>query len=475
MLTGDDFFDSDEFLEILSTYETAENSGLPVFLDAEELTDIADYYMTTGNEKGAEKALNKALEIFPGAAAPLAFKAREALGCNDVAKAKLLASQITDKSEREYLFIKAEILIALDKVERADAILKECFETVDEDGREDFVLDIANIYLDYGVYDLSYEWLARSTERLSPDYDELMARTLVGLGKYDEGIDIIDRLIDQNPYSKRHWNALASAQFLAERYDEAVKSSEYALAIDPNDADGLLTKANCLHKTEDFTEALKYYGRYIKSPVADKGLGELNIGMCLVSIGRYDEAVSHLLKALSESGSAPQQLHMIYQELAFAYSAKKCYKEAMGCIDKARKLDNDTTDMDILHGHILLENGHEEEAVQVFRKVIEQTDCDPHTFLRIIVSIYDNKYVDMAYSMLKRLLEYSEEDFNCGYSYMALCCHDLKKDTEFLHYLKLACERNPKEAKSVLGELFPEGMNPTDYYSYFTDLLGHKK
>lgn len=475
MLTGDDFFDSNEFLEMLSTYEKADNSGLPVFLDAEELTDIADYYMTIGNETGAKKALDKALEMFPGAAAPLAFKAREALGCNDIATAKLLASQITDKSEREYLFIKAEILIALDKVEKADAILEKHFEAVDEEEMEDFILDVANIYLDYGVYDLSYAWLMHSNEPISPEYDELMARALIGIGNYDDGINIINRLIDGNPYSKKYWNALASAQFLAERYDEAVKSSEYTLAIDPNDAEGLLTKANCLHKIEDFTEALKYYNRYIESPCADMGLGELNIGMCLVSIGKYDEAISHLLKSLPESGSTPQQLHLIYQELAFAYSAKKCYKEAIDYISKARKLNFDTTDLDILQGHILLENGHNEEAMQVFSKVIEKTDCEPHTFLRIIVSIYDNKYVEMAYNMLKKLLEYEGENIDCGYSYMALCCHDLKKGSEFLHYLKLACERNPKEAKSVLGELFPEGMNPIDYYSYFTDLLGHKK
>ena len=49
---------------------------------------------------------------------------------------------------------------------------------------------------------------------------------------------------------------------------------------------------------------------------------------------------------------------------------------------------------------------------------------------------------------------------------MALCCKDLGKGKEFLHYLKLATEKNPKEAKTVLNGLFPYGMDPKDYYQY---------
>ncbi len=473
MQIGDDFFDSDEFKELLSTYETAESSGLPVFLDAEELTDIADYYATTGNEEKAWKAIDKALELFPGAASPLAFKAREALGRDDIDTAKLCASQITDKDEREYFFISVEILIALNNLDEAEAMLKDKFEAIDEDIREDFILDTSSIYLDYALFDLSYKWLMRSVEKPSPDYDEFMARTLVGLGRYDEGINLIDKLIDRDPYSKTYWNALATAQFLAGRYDDAIKSCEYTLAIDPNDLDGLLTKANSLYGLGDFAEALQLYERYVSSADADKELGELNIGTCLVYLGRYDDAISHLHNALNVSNSDSEQLHTIYQELAFAYSAKKCPNEAISYIRKAKKFDCDHTDLDILHGHILLENDNIEDAMRIFHHVIMESGDDPHTMLRIIVSIYDNHYVEIAYSMFKHLFRYYGDELDYGFSYMALCCRDMKKDKEFLRYLKLAAERNPQEAKTILGDMFPEGMNPADYYSYLISRLGH--
>jgi hypothetical protein len=43
-LTNDRYFDSDEFRELLTDYEDALEQGRPVFLDSDELVDLADYY-----------------------------------------------------------------------------------------------------------------------------------------------------------------------------------------------------------------------------------------------------------------------------------------------------------------------------------------------------------------------------------------------------------------------------------------------
>ena len=63
------------------------------------------------------------------------------------------------------------------------------------------------------------------------------------------------------------------------------------------------------------------------------------------------------------------------------------------------------------------------------------------------------------------------DQFNQGYSYMALCCNDLGYKEEFLMYLRLAVERNPSEARMVLGHLFPEDMAAKEYYHYMYQKL----
>ena len=44
----EEYFASDEFQELLNSYETSEASGDTMFLDADDLVDIADYYNMQG-------------------------------------------------------------------------------------------------------------------------------------------------------------------------------------------------------------------------------------------------------------------------------------------------------------------------------------------------------------------------------------------------------------------------------------------
>ena len=54
---------------------------------------------------------------------------------------------------------------------------------------------------------------------------------------------------------------------------------------------------------------------------------------------------------------------------------------------------------------------------------------------------------------------------------MALCCWELDKTDDFMHYLQIACEKNPQEAQLVLSSLFPDGLKVNDYYTYMKEEL----
>ena len=255
-----------------------------------------------------------------------------------------------------------------------------------------------------------------------------------------------------------------------EDYGESVTSSEYALAIDPNDADSMLTKANGLYRLNNYEEALKYYQRY-EDLMPGFDFNQLQMGICLLNMNRVDEAIEHLKKARELTTEESEYQIQIYQELAFAYSTKGMLKEAMDCIDKTADMDCDHNDMEVLRGHIMLENGRIAEAEESFKKAIMNSRNAPTVLLRIIVSLYDNKYVEATYTMFQKFFEIISDDFNDGYSYMALCCWDLKYYDEFLKYLKEAIRRNPHEARVVLAGLFPEGMDTEEYYDYMKEKI----
>ena len=107
----------------------------------------------------------------------------------------------------------------------------------------------------------------------------------------------------------------------------------------------------------------------------------------------------------------------------------------------------------------------------MFTKAFNESGSSPAVMLRIIVSLYDNHYVSSCYKMFKKLFQIVDDDFNDGYSYMALCCWELRKDREFIHYLEEGVARNPNEAKTVLGHLFPDETKPEEYVGYMRKKL----
>ena len=89
----------------------------------------------------------------------------------------------------------------------------------------------------------------------------------------------------------------------------------------------------------------------------------------------------------------------------------------------------------------------------------------------MIVSLYDNKYIEASYKMLQKFFRIAEKDNTEGYAYMALCCYDQSRTEDFMKYLRLAVEENPQEAQTVLNCLFPEGTPVRDYVSYMEQRL----
>ena len=473
MNIDEEYFKSEEFQDILESYEASINAGSNPFMDADDLVDLADYYSWQGFDDKAEAAIDYALELYPSSTLPNVFKARKALSEGDYTKAEFYRDEIENHDDPDYHYLVAEIMIAQGDIEGADDYLREYGKSVEPDEYEDFVRDCANLYIDYNQSEKAYEWMMRSRGDESDDFKELMGRTLFGLGKYEDSERIFNELIDQHPFSKHYWNALASAQFMNEEYSNAITSSEYAIAIDPNDPDAVSSKASGLLRLGNYQEAQKYYQKYCEL-VPDDEFGFLHQGVCLVNMNRNEEALPVLRMALAVAPKDSQFLVQIYQELAFCYGALHQVGQAIRMLDKTTKLDCDHVDILVVKGHILLQNDKIAEAEECFKQAILQSNNAPNVLLRIIVSLYDNRYLNACYQMLVKFFQLVRDyypDYKSGNAYMALCCYDMGNTEEFLKYLQLAVEQDPNEAKSVLSCLFPEGIPVHEYVSYMEQRL----
>lgn len=466
----DNYYQSKEFEELLTKYEVATHNGDSVYLEPDELTDIAEFYYNHGRNKDAEKACDYALKLFPGSTAPAIFMARMALvNTGDVEKAKDYLQTASDKSDLEYYYMEAELLVYQGKAEEAMQYLENVYATLsDDDDLADFPIDAANLLADYQLYDQALFWLSRSDETDASDYRELKARIAMAQGNFEEGETILNQLIDEDPFDGQYWNHLASGKFMSGKIAEAIDATDFSIAINPNDLEAINTKAHALFALGRYEDAYQWFKRYTDISPNDENTF-LYEGMALVNMEHIDEAIDCFKKGEALLFTNVETRFHLYQEFAFALARAERFTEAKDYIERASNYVQNNiqqSENEVLYGHILLESGKLEEAQKHFVEAVNVSGQSPHIYLRIAISVYDCGYLQLAYKLLRMLLDNVENDWSDGYSYMALCCHDLELNEQYLEYLKLACQKNPDEARLVLSEIFPDNIPPAEYYEY---------
>jgi len=475
--TGDDYFDSDHFRKMLKSYEEMVKGGPFVFVDADDLTDMADYYRYIGERDKAEQAVAMALRIHPGATLPLVYRIHDALDEGDENRAWELLAQISDKSDLEYVFAKAEIYIATNDLDSADKVLLERFKQAsDEQEINDFAYDAAKLYIDYNISDRAMEWSLRSAGEDSDEFKELTGRILMGMEQYDQSEKIFNELIDHNPYSTRYWNALSNVQFMKNDTREAISSSEYALAIDPDNSESVLNKAFGLYELGNYEEAQKYYNRFSKL-CPDDGVAEQMQGNCLFLLNRYQEALIHFDKAdqLLAPDDEENRQQLITQQIYALWALGK-KDEARKKIERMPDVGFADDDVHLMRGHLLLDEKNGLRAIGEFSQAMAGTSDPQKVVIGIFTCYLETENYSAAYQIYERFKKHFPEGWDHVKPYVALCCLHLNgHEQEFIEMLKDSAEKYPDLTRIVFNFYFPEELDPSDYYEYVKKKLNEKK
>lgn len=455
----DSYYNTKRFKAVLKSYEDGLKSGNNAFLDSDDLVEIAQFYYSMGRRNDAVEVIQYALRIFPGAVGPLALLSRMALFHeNDTEKARRLLSQIEDKQDVEYSYLKAEIMMAEKDFTGASCYLDECHQSIDKDMLDEVAMDVCGLFLDYDRVDEAELWLNRVQDTDSEGYREMLGRVKLGKGNAEESERIFNSLVDRNPFSGAYWNLLAVAQLRQNDVSKSVESSDYALAINPDDIEALLNKGNAMNKLSNYKEAEKCYKRYLKL-MPDNASVMASLSMAIISQDelRHEEAMAYLVNGeeVARRTGDDDALCEVLQDKAFLLSMLGTdVDHAISLVDEAMKLSLQhlSNEYFVLKGYIYLQNGEVRKAQTEFYNAIKESDFSEETALRIAVSYYDNAYVHLAYLMLKHVLKIYGKHVSVDiYAYMAMFCRECGKDDEYEMYRSLAYEMDAKEATRIFS------------------------
>lgn len=471
---ANNYYDSEEFRKILKSYEESEKTGENRFFDSNDLLDIADYYCLHGKVPEARVIVDNALETFPDSDDALLMKARMLLTYDhDPDKAESVAEMVNDKQDVDYIYIMVEIMLTRGKREEAEQWLEKVYGS-DEEEPEEVAEEIAKIYADYNDMKMAKKWLDRSGDDDSSSKKELRVRILISNGEIEESQAILNELIDEDPYNTLYWNLLATTQYLSNNIEDAITSCEYSLAINPNDEEALLNKANGLYQLGNYEDAIKYYKQFMKLR-PDEDSGDMMIGISMIAQDRIQEGVEYLKKAEKKITIDSTHNNEIYQELTLALCKLNLFDEALAYIKKSDKKKCDHNDMMVLKGYVLMMKGDFDAGQVCFKKALKNSGFSPYIYLKIGIALYENHLYISAYMTTKSLIDTlthnslisstpgdkqiqeknvtTIEDMPEVYAYHALFSLYVNHEDEYEEYKKLAYEKDPNVADVVLGGL----------------------
>lgn len=451
------YFEDAEFLEALEHYESALNEGGQVYMDADELTDIAEYYMVKEREEDANRCIEMALSLHPEAVDPQVFLARQQMFHNNIDEARHIAQSIKDQDDREVKFLWAEIYIREDKPEKAHRMLSAYYETLMEE-KDYFLYDTAGVFIDYNEWEIATRWARRLKEEF-PRFDKtdyLLADILVSSGKVQDAVPLLDGILNRDPFNKGAWNLLAEAESGQEHYHEALEAIDYLLAIDEGNQQGWLIRANCLYHLNRMKEAHEQYVAFLEREPNDAMALYLD-AVVLTNLERYGEALKQLELAVNACKDDAPELKHIYLQVSYVLSKLGDMNNAIYALDTAYSCSEQVRDVEyeMLRGHILLENDQRLQAEQCFRKAISQSEDKNNTRLLIAISWAENEYYDTASAMLDALLEsdMTDRDQHC-LPYRAYCAYFLK-EKQYPALLRRAAKANPSITEYLFAPIYP--------------------
>ncbi len=392
-----DYFQSREFKDLLKSYEDQQAAGEGIYLDADDFADIADYYLSMDKPSSSMETLATGLSLHPNDEVLLIVLSAAYIYQRQYDKAEEVLGKL-DSGNSDVKYQLAQLEYAkYGRVKQAEKIWREWMKLENgmepsESQRRECYIHIISSLIELrgnGKTDKIYD--VEAVRRWVQEYID----TFQPLGRYDEDVqladicrdndladlmcDVLTQVLEEQPYLPKGWSNLALAQFLLQHYEQAIEACDFALAIDSDDLEALLTKAHSYHSMGEKSTAKPIFKEYL-----DKGGEAVQIipyADALFHDGEKDEALSELDRLSNYFENKKAQAVARWQKAQLARSSdveNRKSEQALydDFIDLYRRILTDISD---LYHH----NGYYEESIVVNNRLTEVNQHDSEAYFML--------------------------------------------------------------------------------------------
>ena len=433
-----------ELTEIIQRYEAAKAEKRQLYLDGDQLADIADWYATERKFNDAQEVINYGLQLHPGNTGLLIEQAFLYLDTQKLSKAKEVANSITETYDSEVKMLKAELLLNEGKLEEAQQLINTIEDTDDLAS----IIEIVYLYMDMGYPEAAKEWIEKGQDQYGEEEDfiVLQADYLGATQHMKEAIECFDKLIDIAPYNPSYWMGLAKCYFMSEDINKTIETCDFALAADDKYGEAYAYKAHSFFYLNNPDSAIENYEKAIEYKAIPPELGYMFMGMSYATKEDWEkteECCNQVIRIFEENGDSGSILLIdTYTTKANAVAKMGRYKEADQLCKKAKEINPDEGLIFLTEGKVYLEEDIEKKATQAFKKAAK-TSTGPEMWYMIGTAYSEHNYMYEAKENYEKAYKINPkyEDLPERLSVISIMTDDLDG---FLKYNK-DCERPFRE------------------------------
>lgn len=390
----------------LSKFESMLKTNNVYFFDSVEFEEIIHYYIDTGKNSLAKKAIKLGLKQHPNSVILKLLKAELLIFDGALEKALTLLNmlQAIEPSNGEIYVQQANISSKKDDHLGAIKSLKIALSYTDDEA--DILSMIGMEYLFLDNFDDARLSFAKCLEVDFEDYSSLynVVYCFDMQSKHLEAVDYLNAYIDKDPYCEVAWHQLGRQYFILEKFEEALRAFDYASLIDERFVGAYLEKAKTLERLERFEEAIDNYKVTLEldDPTS---YSFLRIGECYESLNKSTLAILYYKKAVHED----PLLDKAWIAITDLNVREKKYNKALFHINKAIEIDEQNAMYWRRYAEINLKLNFYEEAVSAFLRCIDLHDHELTIWIGLCdVLCYLGEYEDALKYLIRAKIYFKD-------------------------------------------------------------------
>lgn len=364
-------FKNPNIKELVLSFEKSLEEQSPFYRDEESFEALMDFYdEQLDGEHGRLVGILAATQ-HPYCASLLIRTAQLMVDAClfDDAKVFLDKAELLDPTELSISLTRADIEVWHGRHKKALKILYKVLEDVPDNEKTDIYLEIADVYEDMEDYKSLFEVLKQAL-KYDSNNEEVMNRLWYSselLEKPDGIVELLQEVIDKEPYNYLAWYNLGHAYLSLELFEKAIENFEYVIAIKEDFEDVYVDLGDAHMSLKQYVKAIDYYKESLNYQKPFKELF-LSIGIAYEKLNDYKNAREYYRKAILLNTNYDRA----YYRSGMCFLKENKPMQALNSLERAVKLKTNSARYNRIYIELLLDLEMNETALNHVEAMLKE-------------------------------------------------------------------------------------------------------